>query len=593
MKAPKSQRTGGLEANPAPVAGAAPGGHGQFLRAALLFLVVAGIFLPCVTHDFITYDDPSYVTENDHVRSGITWANVRWAFHSTEASNWHPLAWLSHMADCQVFGLQPWGHHLTSVLLHALNAVLLFIVLGRMTGAPWRSLFVAALFGLHPLHVESVAWVSERKDVLSTTFWMLVLWAYARRAELARVGGRGSRFFYGLALLFLALGLMCKSTLVTLPFVLMLLDWWPLNRWAGSSTAARRALLLEKIPFLALSAAASAVTLIAQASGGAVASSEDFPWTLRVANALISYCQYLGKCLVPRKLAVFYPYFAEQPPLLETLLAGALLAGITAAAVALARRRPYVLVGWLWYVGTLVPVIGLVQIGGQSMADRYSYVPLIGVFVIAAWAAGDATASWQQRRRVLGLAAGAVLASLAFLTTSQLSLWKDGASLFRYALAVTENNWVAHANLSATLAKNSPAEAGAEFNEAVRILAAFAEKHDRRGVELERTPGRSSEAIREFRTAVRIMPDLPGPHYNLGIALANVPGRLPEAVEEFRTTARLRPDFVDAHYNLGIALARTPGRAREAIEEFQAALRLKPDLEQARMMIERLRSAPQ
>jgi tetratricopeptide (TPR) repeat protein len=621
MKVPFSRRTAD------PAGRAAPGGRGPFFLGALLFLLVAGVFLPAVSHDFITYDDPAYVTGNAHVTGGLAWANVRWAFHSTEASNWHPLTWLSHMADCQVFGLHPWGHHLTSVLLHATNAALLFIVLRMMTGAPWRSLFVAALFGLHPLHVESVAWVSERKDVLSTTFWMLVLWAYARRAETLRTRGRAAPIFYGLALLFFALGLMSKPMLVTLPCVLLLLDYWPLRRWDGSSAAARWALLAEKIPFFALSAAASAVTLLAQGSGGTVASAEDFPWSVRLANALIAYCRYLGKCFVPVRLAVFYPFIPEQPPLWEPLLAGALLAGITAAAVALVRRRPYLLVGWLWFAGTLVPVIGLVQIGGQSMADRYTYVPLIGVFVMAAWAAGDATASWPQRRRVRSLAAGAVLVVFAAMTSRQLSFWKDGASLFRHALAVTENNWVAHANLSATLSNSSAPGADAELQETVRILAAFAESYDKKGIELERMPGRSLEAIKEFRTAVRIMPDLAGPHYNLGTALARMPGRLPEAVEEFRAAARLKPDFAGAHYNLGIALARMPGglpeaieefrtaarlkpgfaeahynlglvlsgipgRKEEAVEQFEAALKAKPDLVQAREMIERLRAVP-
>jgi len=577
MKPPESKRAADRTESSAPAAARHAGGRGQLLPGILMFLLVAGIFMPAATHDFITYDDPVYVTQNAHVTGGLTWANVRWAFQSTEASNWHPLTWLSHMADCQVFGLRPWGHHLTNVLLHAINAALLFAALRRMTGALWRSLFVAALFGLHPLHVESVAWVSERKDVLSTAFWMLALWAYARRAELARARAPGAPGFYGLALLFFALGLMSKPMLVTLPFVLLLLDYWPLDRWAGSTTAARWALLLEKIPFLALSAAASAVTLFAQAKGETVASAEDFPWPVRLANALIAYCRYLGKCVVPTKLAVFYPYFPEQPPLRETLLAAALLAGITAAAVALARRRPYLLVGWLWFAGTLLPVIGLVQVGGQSMADRYSYVPLIGVFIMAAWAAGDAAPSWPHRRPVLGAAAGAVLAGLAVLTTRQLSLWRDGASLFRHALAVTQDNWVAHANLSAALAKTSPAEAGAELRETVRILAAFAETHDRRGVELERTPGHSPEAIREFRTAVRIMQDLPGPHYNLGTALAKLPGRLPEAIEEIRAAVRLKPDFVEAHYNLGVALANTPGQLPEAVEEFRTAVRLEPD----------------
>ncbi len=565
-------------------------GRGRFWLGILLFLLVAGLFLPTLRQGFITYDDPVYVTNNAHVTGGLTGENMRWAFLSTEASNWHPLTWLSHMADCQLYGLHPWGHHLTSLLLHALNATLLFVVLRRMTGAVWRSLFVAALFGLHPLHVESVAWISERKDVLSTTFWMLVLWAYVRRVELIGARSRRAWIFQGLALLFSALGLMCKSMLVTVPCVLLLLDYWPLHRWEYLSAGARWRLLMEKIPYFALSAAASAVTFLAQGHGGTMASAEDFPWPVRLANALLAYCTYLGKCFFPAKLAVFYPYFAEQPPLWQTVLAGLLLAGITTVAVLLLKRRPYLLIGWLWFVGTLVPVIGLVQIGGQSMADRYTYVPLIGVFVMLVWTAGDAAAFLSRQRVGPGLGAVVILSGCAALTFRQLGFWQDGTHLFRHALAVTENNWVAHANLSATLAKSSPAEANAELQETMRIIATFAETHDQKGIELQQTPERSLEAIEEFRTAIRIMPVLPGPHYNLGIALANIPGRMPEAVEEFREAARLKPDFADAHYNLGVALASVPGRNEEAIAAFESALKAKPDLEQARSMIERLRS---
>ena len=570
MNTPRSRK------GASPAADAAPRSRGPIVLGVLLFLLVAGIFLPAVTDAFISYDDPVYVTDNAHVKAGLTWASARWAFQSTEASNWHPLTWLSHMTDVELFGLQPWGHHLTSLLMHALNAVLLFAALRRMTGALWRSLFVAALFGLHPLHVESVAWVSERKDVLSTTFWMLVLWAYALRADAARSRGPGGPAFYGLALLFFTLGLMCKPMLVTLPCVLLLLDCWPLKRWDGSLGGARR-LLVEKIPFFALSAAACAVTLYAQGRGEAVASTEDFPLGVRTANALVAYCRYLGKCFVPARLSVFYPDLGDQPPFSDTLLAVLLLAAITVVAAAFVRRRPYLLIGWLWFLGTLVPVIGLVQVGGQSMADRYSYIPLVGVFVMAAWAAEDLTSTWAHQRGVLGLAAGAVLASLAALTSLQLSYWRDGTRLFRHALAVTPNNWVAHANLYATLSRSSAPEATAELRETVRILATVAETHDRKGVELERTPGHTQEAIKEFRAAVRIMPDIAEPHYNLGTALAKMPGHMPEAVDEFRAAVRLRPDFADAHFNLGTALASMPNGRDEAVTEYETAVRLRPD----------------
>ncbi len=604
-----------------------PGVRAEFWLGFLLFLVVAGIFLPALTHDFITYDDPRYVSQNPHMKDGLSWANVQWAFQSTEASNWHPLTWLSYFADSQLFGLHPWGYHLTNVLLHAINAVLLLVVLRKITGAFWRSLFVAALFALHPLHVESVAWVSERKDVLSTAFMLLTLWIYAHRVALARMCAPGAGYCYGLALLFFALGLMSKPMLVTLPCVLLLLDYWPLKRWSDSNPAKRWTLLVEKIPFFALSAVSSAVTFFAQSKGGAVASLSEFTGPVRIANALIAYGQYLGKCFFPVKLAVFYPDFAEQPPLGPTLVAVLILVGITVAAVVLIRRSPYLFVGWFWFLGTLVPVIGLVQVGGQSMADRYTYVPLIGIFILVAWAAFDATAVWPQSRRFLGFAASAVLIGCAALTSRQLGFWKNGVTLFRHAVAVTENNYVAHANLSMALGKTSPAEARGEFEEMARILAIFAEKYEQKGIAFAQQPGHLPEAIKEFRTAIRIMRDIPGPHFNLGLALAQNPAARPEAIEEFRLALRLRPDFTEAHYSLALLLSEIPGRENETIAEYQAALRfnpgfyqahfnlglilltiperkaealscfqatlqLKPDFEQAREMITRLQTTP-
>ncbi len=556
--------------------GSPPGAPPRALLAGLLFALVAGVFMPAVTHDFITYDDPAYVTENPQVAAGLSWAGARWAFWSTGASNWHPLTWLSHMADCQLFGLHPWGHHLTNVLLHATNAVLLFLVLQTMTGASWRSLFVAALFGIHPLHVESVAWISERKDVLSTAFMFLALWAYAGRFQ-RRPGGHPVAIgFYGASLLCFALGLMSKPMLVTLPFVLLLLDFWPLRRWRGSSPGARWRLILEKLPFFLLAAASSVITLVAQKKGGAVASVEDFPLSVRLANALTSYCWYLAKAVVPTKLAVFYPFFAARPPLWQISVSVAVLAAVTATSVALVRRQPYLLVGWLWFLGALVPVIGLVQIGGQSMADRYSYVPLVGVFMMVSWGIPDATARLGRRRWPLAIAAGAALTACAVVTTRQLAYWKNGVSLFHHALAVTTKNWVAHANLAATLSKTSSPEANEELQQTLRILAEFAETYNKKGVELEQTPGHLPEAIRQFRTAVQILPIVADAHFNLGIALAKTPGGMPEAIQELRTTTRLQPEYVAAHLNLATALANTPGADAEAVAEYENAIRLAP-----------------
>ena len=596
-----------------------------WVPGAAIFFGVVGLFLPATRHDFITYDDPVYVTQNDHVTGGLTWANFRWAFQSVEASNWHPLTWLSHMADCQLYGLQPGGHHLTSVLLHALNAALLFVVLRKMTASTWRSFFVAALFALHPLHVESVAWIAERKDVLSTAFMMLTIWAYGHRLQLIRAGTSGAGRFYGLALLFFALGLMSKPMLVTLPCVLLLLDYWPLNRWDESSFVKRWALLGEKIPFFALSVASGAITFIAQRKGGAVASLEDFTWPVRVSNALLAYCRYLGKCLVPQKLAVFYPNFADQAPLWKTSLAALLLVVVTVAAVTLFRRRRYVMVGWLWFLGMLVPVIGLVQTGGQTMADRYTYVPLIGIFIIATWAITDLAVAWSLRPRWLGFAGGLVLVGCAALTTRQLGFWKNNLTLFRHATAVTAENYVAHANLFIALAKTSPAEAKVELEEMKRILGSFAETFEKKGIALAQIPGREEEAIKEFRTAIRIMRDIPGPHFNLGVMLARRPDLRAEAIEELRAALRLRHDFADAHYslalllseirgresesiyeyqtaihfnpgsyqahfNLGLLLMDIPGRKNEALDHFQSALSARPDLVQAREMIARLQA---
>ena len=547
--------------------------------AAWIFVAVAGVFLPALSHGFITYDDPTYVTENAHVTAGLGWEGLRWAFGATDASNWHPLTWISHMVDYQVFGMRAWGHHLTSVLLHAANAALLFLALRRMTGDAGPSLFVAGLFGLHPLHVESVAWVAERKDVLSTFFLMLVLIAYAKRAESLRLGRPGAWIHYAAALVLFGLGLMCKPMLVTLPCALLLLDFWPLSRWRGGTASARLLLAAEKVPFLFLAAAASLATLHAQGHGGAIGSADEFPIGVRLAHAPVAYVGYLAKCFFPRHLAIFYPFFGETPPVAATLLAVGLLLAITLVS-AVWIRRPYLIVGWLWFVGTLVPVIGLVQVGGQAMADRYTYVPLIGIFIMLAWSAADLGAFWRVSRRAMTAAGCAVMVVLGILTSHQLSFWSDGEVLFRHAAAVTQNNWVAHANLYATLARSAKPEARAELEQTLGILAAFAEKHDQKGVELA-GQGRSAEAVAEFRKAIQIMNTLPGPHFNLGTTLARLPGKLPEAAEEFQKAVDLKPDFVEARFNLALAMARTPGRTAQAVEQFRQTVSLKPDYAEA------------
>lgn len=555
------------------------------LLGLLLFLLVTAVFLPALRHDFIYYDDPGFVTENPHVRDGLTWANVKWAFLSEGIDYWRPLSWLSHMADCQIFGLNPWGHHLTSVLLHAFNTLLVFAVLRKMTGAMWRSLLVAALFGLHPLHVESVAWVAERKDVLSTLFGLLTLWAYAHWVQQRAAQRPRTWRFYGLALAAFALGLMSKPMVVTVPCVLLLLDFWPLNRLGGArrrpTAAAVSFLVVEKVPFFVLAAAIGAFTFFAQKQVGALKTVVSYPWPDRIANALIAYGRYLGKCVFPARLAVFYPYSLDQP-MGRTVLAGVLLAGITTAACILARRRPYLLVGWLWFLGTLVPVIGLVQVGGQSMADRYSYMPLVGVFIVVAWFAGDVAARWPRQSRLLGATAGALVAGCSILTSRQLAFWQDSTTLFRHALAVTDNNWAAHTYLGFALAK-SPAhvsEAIAEYQAALRIAPDLAVAHNYLANALTKSPGRLPEAIAEFQAALRLDPTLADAHHNLATALAMTPGRLSEAIPEYRAALRLRPDSAEMHYNLGLALTRMAALP-EAVTEYQKAVQLKSDYAEA------------
>jgi tetratricopeptide (TPR) repeat protein len=623
------------------------GGRGATrLLGFLLFALVVGVFLPALRYAFIYYDDPIFVTENAHVLGGLTWANVKWAFLSYGVDYWRPLSWLSHMLDCQIFGLAPWGHHLTSVLLHAINAVLLFLVLRKMTGAVWRSWLVAAFFGLHPLHVESVAWIAERKDVLSALFWLLTIWAYAHWVQLRAARRPRASAFYGLALLFFALGLMSKPMLVTVPCALLLLDFWPLNRFgvalrfpasdpkeqgpnggrerqgsglesaepgrrrpfltnaseagpgpASPATSSLQSsikpgladfaaitwpLAIEKIPFFVLAAGVGVMTVLGQNHVGALTSVVSYPWPDRIANALLAYCRYLEKCFCPTKLALFYPLSASEP-VWKTVLAGAFLAGVTIAVCALYRRRSYLLMGWFWFLGTLLPVIGLVQVGEQSMADRYSYMSLVGVFIIVAWGAGDLAARWPRRTGLIAGLAGVMVVGCAVMTSRQLRFWKDSTTLFRHTIAVTENNWNAHTVLGYALSKTPGhlSEAVAEYRAALRIAPDIAVVHDFFAKTLAKIPGRESQAIAEFQAALRLDPNMADAHGNLAMLLAKMPGRLPEAIAEYRAALRTNPDSGVLHDYLAFALAKTPETKTEAVAEFKMALRLDPDLADA------------
>lgn len=433
------------------------------LLAAALALLILLAFLPVLGNGFVNLDDGHYVTRNFWVRKGLTRGGLAWIWTANVANNWHPLTVLSHMLDCQIFGLVPAGHHLTSLFLHLANVLLLFEVLRRMTGAVWRSAAVAALFGVHPLHVESVAWVAERKDVLSAFFWILAMGAYARYALRPSLGR------YLLVALAMALGLMAKPMVVTLPFVLLLLDVWPLGRLRFEPGWGRRLarLAVEKLPLLGLSAAASLVTLQYQTTS--LVDLEVVPWKLRLANAAVSYAAYLGKLLLPRNLAVFYPLPLEIPAW-KAAGAAALIAVLTALAVWRARKAPWLLVGWLWFLGTLVPVIGLVQVGRQAMADRYTYLPSIGLFLAACWGLAELAGDRAGRRAVLAAASVMAILALAAATRAQVRHWSDSVALFQHALEVTEDNYVAHIGLAKALATERDWAGAAEHYRAALAL---------------------------------------------------------------------------------------------------------------------------
>ena len=581
----------------APVA--APPSFPAWLVVALLALVTLALYLPATRNDFVSLDDPDYVTSNVHVQNGLTLEGVKWAFVNPVSANWHPITMLSHMLDCQLFGLKPWGHHLMNVLLHAANTALVFLLLRSMTGALWRSALVAALFGAHPLHVESVAWVAERKDVLSTFFGLLALLAYARHAreqgerrkEQEAIQNRGTFSFLlspflWLSLFFFALGLMSKAMLVTWPFVLLLLDYWPLGRFTiydsrftniqsfTSLVTRHSSLFLEKIPFFVLAAASSVVTLLVQKQGGAVITVEDYPMGERVENVLISYCRYLGKLCWPTDLAVFYPH-ATQWPLMQVLLAGALLWGISALFFSGRRHYPFLLVGWLWFVGTLVPVIGLVQVGKQAIADRYTYIPSLGLFILAIWGAYELARGWRYQKIILSAAGSTAVVLCLALTRQQLGYWKDSEALFRHTLDVTQENYLAHNDLGITLLNQDKAsEAISHFEEAIRLKPNYAQQYGNLGLALLKT-GQTNEALEQFQNAIRVKPDDADAHYDLGGALLNN-GRTDEAISQYQEAIRLEPDYADAYINLGLAFARK-NQIDEAINQYQEALRLKPD----------------
>jgi tetratricopeptide (TPR) repeat protein len=569
--------------------------------SAGLALAVLAAYGRVAGHEFIAYDDGPYITENPHVRNGLTLAGLRWACTTFHMGNWHPLTWISHMLDCQGFGLDPGPHHLVSVLLHAATAVLLFVALQRLTGGLWPSAFVAAAFALHPLRVESVAWAAERKDVLAGLFWMLVLLAWERWVR------RPSAGRYAAVLVLLVLGLAAKSMLVTLPFVLLLLDVWPLGRWPARPA---RTLILEKVPLLAAAALFSAVTVVAQRSAGAIGPMEHLSLASRAANAATSYVAYLAQTVWPAGLSFYYPHpglrlAAEQGSVGAAAIGAAvLLVALTALALALWRRRPYVPVGWLWYLGTLVPVIGLVQVGMQARADRYTYLPSIGLYIAVAWAAAFWCHGSRSRRRAVAIASAALLAAAFGATAVQVSHWRDSGTLARHALRATPGNYRAHNLLGGFLEAGGRIEEAAEqFRlavesrpdclECLRNLGTMLrrlERHEeaeavlshalRRGAPEARTlvelalvhqaRGDVTRARAELDEALRVDPRFAEAHAALG-ALHERADELALAAERLETAVGLEPGLAEAWNNLGVVYERQ-GRLAEARARLERAL---------------------
>ena len=546
-----------------------------------LCLVTIAVYAQIAGSPFSVMDDDDYVVRNLHVSSGLNLGSVAWACTTFHAANWHPLTWLSLMADSQLFGMNPMGYHLVNVALHAANAALLLLLLVVLTGELWPSAFVAALFALHPMHVESVAWIAERKDVLSAAFWMLTLLCYALSVK------RSSRGMYLGSLAFFALGLMAKPMLVTIPVVLLLLDFWPLRRIgfppvAGAkvpaerqgpawSSALRRA-LREKIPFCALSALSCLLTLYAQSHGGAVAPLNRLGISDRVGNGFWSYLVYARKTVFPSDLALYYPLVPL--PAWKGVVAFLVLCALAVAALRQARRYPYLAFGYFWYLVTLLPVAGFIQVGGQALADRYSYLPHIGLFVALSFGGAELCRRLPALGKVLLPAAGAALLLCALLTWIQVGYWQDNASIFRHALAVTTDNYVAYNGLGRAYDMEGKTDlAILQFNEALRIVPHDPEFLCNLGNALD-TRGETAEAIGAYREALRGNPRLAVGHYNLGISLAKI-GRLDEAIAEYNEELKLDPEDAQTRIDLGNALD-DQGKTAEAIGHYQEALRLNP-----------------
>jgi protein O-mannosyl-transferase len=571
----------------------------QLILSILLIVITFIAFYPTTQSEFINFDDGEYVSENKNIQEGVTTRGIVWAFTTGRAGNWHPLTWLSHMIDVQIFGLKPGWHHLTNLLFHITNAVLLFFTLFRMTKALWPSALVAALFALHPLHVESVAWVAERKDVLSTFFWMLTIFfyiTYVFRPGLTR---------YLAVICCFALGLMAKPMLVSLPLVLLLLDYWPLNRLVakepsreirplpkigmkkGVSPSSEEinklphikwpliyALLLEKIPLFLLAMLSSVVTYLAQSQGGAVSSLQALSLGARVANALTAYTAYIIKMVWPLNLAVLYPHPGSWP-LWQVLGSVLFLILVTVLVFRGGKRYPYGVVGWLWYVITLGPVIGIIQVGSHFMADRYTYVPLIGLFILVAWGANELLQPWPYRKQTLTVLSVLCLLCLAFLTWRQAGYWRNSITLYNHTLEVTDNNSIIYSNRGLAYSDNRGdyAKAIEDFTRAIEISPDLTKTYNNRGIAFGKL-GNFQEAIRDFDKAIDLDPQYFAAYNERGLVNGKT-GNFQEAIKDFDKAIALNPRFAAAYNNRALAYGNL-GDFQEAIKDFDKAIKLEP-----------------
>jgi Flp pilus assembly protein TadD len=591
--------------------------------ALVLALAVIAVYWPVGSFDFTNYDDPEYFSENSHVLAGLNWANLKWALQATDNASWYPVTWLSFLLDATLFGKGPGGPHLVNLLLHTANVVLLFLLLRRLTGARWKSALVAGLFALHPLRVEAVAWIAERKGLLSAFFGLLALYAYARYVEWSEGRSPKSKAWYGVAWVCFVLSLMSKPILVTLPFAMLLLDYWPLKRVEYPfSLNGKQAcgpyfrnlwrLVLEKVPFFGVAVLSGVVTVWVHKQAGAIQPLALLSLRDRLENAVVSYARYMGKMVWPTGLALPYPHPGHWP-LDFVLVAAGVLVGSSLAALWLGRRHAYVLVGWLWFLGTLVPVIGVIQWGGQAMADRFTYIPSVGLFIIVVWAAGELVGGNQRQGRLAATVSLLMLGACAFLARHQVQYWRDSQRLFRHALAVTSNNVVAlnslgfyyvsrgqpeeaersfqtalgiqpnkyswHGLGSALIDKRKYAEAVAACEAALKADPEMAKAHSTLGVALTKL-GQTNEAMSHYLEALRLQPELAEAHYNLANALASR-GQIETARQHYEASLRSDPNSADAHNNLAYMLMRQ-GKLDRAESEFRSALALRPDLWQAR-----------